>query len=166
MSSKLLKELFDLAKTPSGNELLNFMKQNQSQPKRTKTSLRIKKVLFKSNERFLNEFVEIENLEENNEFIKIKCDTEVLNNRILLSMIILNDTMKCEAENSLQNYIEIYFKQIDEMNKLNQNENNKNMNDEDDNDDDLSSQYSTLSSLLGFQVILDYFVENFNLIVI
>lgn len=51
--------------------------------------------------------------------------------------------MKTEAESSLENYIEIYFKKID----------NQNIFINDDYDDEISSQYSTLSSILGIQVI-------------
>ena len=81
----------------------------------------------------------------------------MLNNLILIATIILNDDMKNEAERSLQDYIEVFFKNMDGE-EISQNKNlyqsilNK---DEiiisDDEEDDLMSQYSTLSSMLGFQ---------------
>ena len=75
---------------------------------------------------------------------------KVFNNLILVATIILNDNMKNEAERTLQNYLEIFFKQLDDTNfSLNEKETTKLSNDF---DEDSSSQYSTLSSFLGLPV--------------
>lgn len=84
--------------------------------------------------------------------IQLESDTELFNNLILISTIILNDNVKNEAEKSLQDYIEIFFKQVDQDTTQTFTKNIVQNNDDNNNDDDLSSQYSTLSSILGIQV--------------
>jgi len=103
---------------------------------------------------FLQEFSDVVHF---NEHVEIACNTELLNNLILIATIILNDDMKKEAERSLQDYIEIFFKNMDgeeiipsknlDQTVLNTDE----IKISDDEDDDLTSQYSTLSSMLGLQ---------------
>lgn len=105
----------------------------------------------------MREFTKIINQSEAENKIQLESETELFNNLILISTIILNDFMKNEAEKSLQDYIEIFFKQVDEdVNKQNKNIVLKSIlepvsSNETNNEDDLSSQYSTLSSILGIQ---------------
>jgi len=81
----------------------------------------------------------------------------MLNNLILIATIILNDDMKNEAERCLQDYIEVFFKNMDGEEIVRNKDRHKSTmsKDEliisDDEEDDPSSQYSTLSSMLGIQ---------------
>jgi len=101
---------------------------------------------------FFKEFT-ITKLNEENDFVQIQFETEMFNNLILLATIILNDNMKNEAERSLQNYLEIFFKQLDDTETiLNEKKSKDIMTASFECDEDLSSQYSTLSSFLGLQV--------------
>ncbi len=83
--------------------------------------------------------------------MRVETDSLVLNNLTLIATIILNDDMKTEAEKSLQNYIEIFFKRMDGVEQTNSTKNEV-VEDQLDEEDDLVSQYSTLSSMLGIQV--------------
>jgi hypothetical protein len=146
-----LKELFILAREPSGNELLNLLKNHKNLIKTVKTTLLIKHKLYMSFESFFKEFTITKSNE--NDFVQIEFDTDMFNNLILLATIILNDNMKNEAERSLQSYLEIFFKHLDEKEvALNESKSKGSMMASYDCDEDSSSQYSTLSSFLGLQV--------------
>jgi hypothetical protein len=163
-----LKELFTLAREPTGNELLNLLKHHKNLVKTEKTTLLIKNKLYMAYHKFFKEFTMTKTNEEN-DFVQIQFDTEIFNNLILLATIILNDNMKNEAERSLQSYLEIFFKKLDEKEtSLNENKTKDIMSASYDCDEDLSSQYSTLSSFLGLHVkklfifimiILNYFFK-------
>ena len=151
ISSSLLRELYKLAKVPSGNEVLNTLKHQKNSIKTDKTSLIIKQKLFTLYENFFKEFTVLINHNEENDLVQMECDTEMFNNLLLVIIIILNDNMKNETEKTLQTYLEIYFKQLDDkigISNLNKSYSKFNI----DCDEDTSSQYSTLSSFLGLQV--------------
>ena len=147
ISPSLLKELYKLAKETSGNEILNIMKHHKNSTKTERTTLLIKQKLHSLHESFFKEFSFVVSRHEENELVQIECDTELFNNLMLIVTIILNDNMKNEAEKTLQNYLEIFFKQLDEK----RGDSNK-VTITFDCDEDSSSQYSTLSSFLGLQV--------------
>ncbi len=147
-----MKELFILAREPTGNELLNLLKHHKNLIKTEKTTLLIKHKLYVSFERFFKEFT-ITKPNDENDFVQIEFDTDMFSNLILLATIILNDNMKNEAERSLQSYLEIFFKHLDEKEvALNESKSKGSMTASYDCDEDSSSQYSTLSSFLGLQV--------------
>ena len=146
-----MKELFILAREPTGNELLNLLKHHKNLIKTEKTTLLIKHKLYVSFESFFKEFT-ITKPNDDNDFVQIELDTDMFSNLILLATIILNDNMKNEAERSLQSYLEIFFKHLDEKVALNESKSKGSMTASYDCDEDSSSQYSTLSSFLGLQV--------------
>ena len=149
--ANVLKELFVIAKEPTGVELLNMMKYHKSPIKKEITVLQIKQKLLTTYTRFFDGFANIKNNNEENDLVQIECETELFNNLILIATIILNDNMKNEAERTLQNYLEIFFKQLDEKNSS-ENKPKNNINVNSDCEEDSSSQYSTLSSFLGLPV--------------
>lgn len=105
---------------------------------------------YTKHESFLNEFSKITYFVD---YVRVESDSEVLNNLILIATIVLNDDMKTEAESSLQNYIEVFFRNMDgdEM------PNSAQIGDQfSEDDEDLTSQYSSLSSMLGFQVFIQF----------
>lgn len=81
---------------------------------------------------------------------------------MLIVTILLNENIVKEAEQSLENYVQIFFEQFDrnkrvsilsEDNNNNKNNNNNNLmiNIEED-ETSSASEYSTVSCMLGFQV--------------
>ena len=103
---------------------------------------------YTKHESFLSEFSKITCFVD---YVRVESDSEVLNNLILIATIVLNDDMKTEAENSLQNYIEVFFKNMDGDDMPNSAQIGDQLSED---DDDLTSQYSSLSSMLGFQVFI------------
>lgn len=87
------------------------------------------------------------------DYVKVEAKSDLLNNLILIATIVLNNDMKNEAERSLENYIEVFFMNVDEDPETLTNKPGENQVVSED-EDDLTSQYSTLSSMLGFQVRL------------
>lgn len=113
---------------------------------------------YKKHEEFLVEFAQLTHFVD---YVKVEAKSEILNSIILIATIILNDDMKSEAEKTLQNYIEVFFKNMDgsdpavEQHKIEYGLKGDSLDQklsEDEEEDDLTSQYSTLSSMLGFQV--------------
>ena len=91
-----------------------------------------------------------------NGLIKIEIDTFIFGNLILILKIVQHKpTNKNSDEQYLKNLIESYFKNLDDQN-------NQIYDKVYDDDDDLSSQYSTLSSILGIRVFIllntDFFI--------
>ena len=93
---------------------------------------------FKQNETFLKEIASLIVTEKENN-MRVEVETRVLNNIILLTVVTLNDSTKKEEEKFLQNYIQLFFKNVD-----------KQLEDEQEEND--SSSHSTVSSILGIQV--------------
>ena len=119
---------------------------------------------YKKHEEFLVEFSKLTHFAD---YVKVEANSEMLNNIVLIATIILNDDMKTEAEKSLQNYIEVFFKNMDGTENMPQSKLEYGLKTDsleqkisDDEEEDLTSQYSTLSSMLGFQVSLDFFLVN------
>lgn len=79
--------------------------------------------------------------------IRIEIETKVLNYIILLTVITLNNKKMQDNDKYLQNYIELFFKNIDKQKLV-----------EDDFDD--NSSHSTVSSILGIQVVFNYSDKN------
>jgi hypothetical protein len=112
-----------------------------NQPNKEKIVIFLNNQIYDEFELFLKEIAIIINNDKN--MTKIEINTKTLNNLILLTVITLND-IKIHDENNLHNYIELYFKNVDnKMQKI-----------EEENDEDLDeiSSYSTVSSILGIQV--------------
>lgn len=111
-----------------------------NQPNKEKIVIFLNNQIYDEFELFLKEIAIIINNDKNS---RIEINTKTLNNLILLTVITLND-IKIHDENNLHNYIELYFKNVDnKMQKI-----------EEENDEDLDeiSSYSTVSSILGIQV--------------
>jgi len=112
-----------------------------TQPNKEKIVIFLNNQIYDEFELFLKEIAIIINNDKN--MTRIEINTKTLNNLILLTVITLND-IKIHDENNLHNYIELYFKNVDnKMQKI-----------EEENDEDLDeiSSYSTVSSILGIQV--------------
>ncbi len=112
-----------------------------NQPNKEKIVIFLNNQIYDEFELFLKEIAIIINNDKN--MTRIEINTKTLNNLILLTVITLND-IKIHDENNLHNYIELYFKNVDnKMQKI-----------EEENDEDLDeiSSYSTVSSILGIQV--------------
>jgi hypothetical protein len=111
--------------------------------------------LFKINEKFLKELMKKAHFDKANGLIKIEIDTFIFGNLILILKVIQhksnnrNNDLKRD-EQHLEILIKSYFKNLDDQNNQ--------IYDRvyDDDDDDLSSQYSTLSSILGIRVFIFY----------
>lgn len=118
-----------------------------------KITLVFKEATYTKNKSFLNEFTTIKPCS-NKDKIELEADYEIFNNLVLIETILLNDFVIKEAENSLENYVEVYFKEVDEENiKENVSATSLDVN------DDEESQYSNLSTILGIQVLIYIFVK-------
>lgn len=112
-----------------------------NQPNKEKIVIFLNNQIYDEFELFLKEISIIINNDKN--MTRIEINTKTLNNLILLTVIALND-IKIHDENNLYDYVELYFKNVDnKMQKI-----------EEENDEDLDeiSSYSTVSSILGIQV--------------
>ncbi|CAF0924045.1 unnamed protein product [Brachionus calyciflorus] len=140
-SCKFLKDLYEMSKTTSGKELLILIKQHQTNLKTKTIKLTLKTRTFKTNENFLKDFSKIldQNDAENKTLLEIQ--TEIFNRIILLTTIILSDSSKNDDGKSIEDFVSQFFKQIDQ----------NFVDDSDCSDEDLTSQYSTLSSIIGIQ---------------
>ena len=151
--------MFDRTKTKAGKDLLSLLQKFQSDSKlNNKTVFNLSMSSYKKHEEFLVEFAQLTHFAD---YVKVEANSEMLNSIILIATIILNDDMKMEAEKTLQNYIEVFFKNMDgsdpavEQSKIDYGLKTDSLDQklsEGEEEDDLTSQYSTLSSMLGFQV--------------
>ena len=82
--SSVLKELFTLAREPTGNELLNLLKHHKNLVKTEKTTLLIKSKLYMAYYKFFKEFTMTKTNEEN-DFVQIQFDTEIFNLEIFVT---------------------------------------------------------------------------------
>jgi hypothetical protein len=102
--------------------------------------------MLQANESFLKTIGKLSNSNDSIDFVQFEIDSKLFGKLDLICKIILNDDdIEKDAEQKLESYIELYFQILDQ-------------DDEKENiqEDELSSQYSTLSSLLGFQVDFCY----------
>ena len=116
------------------------------------TRFYLKLKVFKPHETFLREFA---SLTQDSDSVRAEVDSEIFNSLILIATIVLSDNAKADYEKTLQNYIEVFFNKIDIQNRSEikiDKEKLKQVAEDEEEFDDASSQYSTLSSLLGIQV--------------
>lgn len=73
----------------------------------------IKETTFKLNESFLKEFARLKNFSKSEQKVELEADSQVYDNLVLIGSILLNDFVVKEAEQSLENYVEVFFKEVD-----------------------------------------------------
>ena len=108
--------------------------------KSAKTQIVLKESTFKQNETFIREFTCLKSLSREEEKVTVEADSDVFNKLVLITSILLNDYLIREAETMIEDYVEVYFREID-----------KEKEESIFNNDDESL---SLSSMLKIQVIL------------
>lgn len=95
-------------------------KQHQTsiQTKEVKTTLILKEDTFKTNESFLREFANLKKFSKYEGKVELEADSQTFNSLVLVTTILLSDILVKEAEKSLENYVEVYFKEVDNEKNL------------------------------------------------
>ncbi|RNA23122.1 Tetratricopeptide repeat 28 [Brachionus plicatilis] len=133
-SSKILKEFYEISKSAIGKELLILIKQHQTNLKTQNTQLIMRTKTYRTFENFLNNFTKNKEEDVSENKTQLEIESDIFNRINLFATIVLSDSSKNEAEKSLEDFVDFFFKKFDK-------------NDEHENE----SQYSTLSSIIGLQ---------------